>query len=731
MEYDKEVPETITFRYDEVTEFYRMKMRGRYKGGNEKLSLIIMILSVPLAALMGWIAFFPWVKYLWTLPASVIVFGIVFAVVRTGQRHLEIRMTQKAAEWKELLITLNPDSYVLRNLKTGQEEWDTWDVLSRIQETDEAFRFSGELILDKKYLCCETINQLSAWLKVFRSSQYENRMRAEEELLIQKNLEYNRPRPEFKTCLQKMKRIYSELAGLSPSMLWYAEGKKKRIKAGVRWQNVIVIWCAWGGMQLILYTKSIWPGVFMLLSLVYWYLLFAEECRYGLMMLAGCLRGRFPGKGGMKRLDFDENGITLYQRKKKERVDYEALSHIVEGESYIKLGKKLILPKALFGNAELEQLRRVLKGKCGSRYVVTQNLSQPHWWKGMAACFCLLLSVFLLLAPARGRNLFGTNAAAVEKRYENKTADGEPGHNDRGSQAPSDTLEGEVGTTQIRDGVFREKVADLHSLNLSSDEIYLPDNYRDRAANENTFLRIEGDTLYASSYNQNGQLGLGDKEEHFNAKGFCAEYEIDTGVVSASVGRTFISYLKNDETLYAAGEIPGRPELPKAAAILTDVAFADSGEDFILALKKDGSVWILGTQGMENSQDEPAAIYPEFTKIFEGARYAAAGRYTAAVLLRDGSLWLWGDNSHGQCGKKAEPVCYTASEAVRVAGKSSKVFLDKPEIDTAYNYVADPGVDESVVLSNYRTYIRKKDGSMIVCGEGVTEDVFMELQLIE
>lgn len=287
-----------------------------------------------------------------------------------------------------------------------------------------------------------------------------------------------------------------------------------------------------------------------------------------------------------------------------------------------------------------------------------------------------------------------------------------------------------VGTTVIRNGTFCEKTHSKSSLLLEKEHIDLSEIYYTNLANENTHIQIREGILYAESYNESGQLGLGDKEYHYNAKGFFIPYEIDTNVISAGIGKTFITYLKKDGNLYMVGVLAGQDEMPAPTLILTDVIYVDCGQEFILALRKDGSVWILGQQLAENEEERKTVKYPEFTKVFDGANYISAGRYTAAVILRDQSLWIWGDNTYGQCGVEADGKYYYAEEAVRISGKYKMIWMDLPEFNSRYSYIADPDADgNEYVLNNYRTYMQKTDGSLLVCGDKVTENIIMPLEL--
>jgi len=77
-----------------------------------------------------------------------------------------------------------------------------------------------------------------------------------------------------------------------------------------------------------------------------------------------------------------------------------------------------------------------------------------------------------------------------------------------------------------------------------------------------------------------------------------------------------------------------------------------SGDDFVVAIKTDKSMWAWGENrygnlgdGTTKERKDPVAVEAD-----RRWKYAAAGSHHALGIDKEGKLWAWGDNSKGQLG---------------------------------------------------------------------------------
>lgn len=112
----------------------------------------------------------------------------------------------------------------------------------------------------------------------------------------------------------------------------------------------------------------------------------------------------------------------------------------------------------------------------------------------------------------------------------------------------------------------------------------------------------------------------------------------------------------------------------QVTALGNDVAAIAAGENHTCALKKDGTVWCWGDNTHGELGDGTTTLNPSPTQVIAlGSTVVeiAAGQSHSCARKLDGSLWCWGGNDYGQVGdgtstNRLEPVATLVSDTIRV-----------------------------------------------------------------
>lgn len=146
-------------------------------------------------------------------------------------------------------------------------------------------------------------------------------------------------------------------------------------------------------------------------------------------------------------------------------------------------------------------------------------------------------------------------------------------------------------------------------------------------------------------------------------------------VVSVSCGGNHAAAIKKDGTLWTWGDDKcgqlgreGRDNVELKdkylpAKIMDDVAMVSCGTRHTAVLKKDGSLWLFGSNefgqiGNDYQGDAevesfvgtkcPAQTVP--VKVMDDVIYVSCGCYFTTAIKKDGTFWAWGKNQYGQIG---------------------------------------------------------------------------------
>lgn len=223
---------------------------------------------------------------------------------------------------------------------------------------------------------------------------------------------------------------------------------------------------------------------------------------------------------------------------------------------------------------------------------------------------------------------------------------------------------GDNGAGSIGDGTSTPRNVPTQAINLSG-VIQI-------AANRQSSFALKSDgTVWAWGQNGNGELGDNTAVSHTNA----TQVPNLSGVLAIAAGRSHMLVLKNDGTVWGwgvgSGGQLGSGATSNAYSLvrvsdLTNVIAIAGGEAHSLAVKSDGTVWAWGDNlngQLGNSSNTPSPVPVQVTPVagFANAVAIAAGLDYSLAILKDGTLWAWGNNPLGQFGAatpafKTQPV---------------------------------------------------------------------------
>lgn len=163
---------------------------------------------------------------------------------------------------------------------------------------------------------------------------------------------------------------------------------------------------------------------------------------------------------------------------------------------------------------------------------------------------------------------------------------------------------------------------------------------------------------YAWGYNYNGAIGNG------HLTGVCPEpYNWGSNAAQVSVNAKTTLMIDRNGVLWIWGEtwwgIGGEPmpstgiisEVPVQVA--SNVRCASMGFNHIVFVKNDNTLWVYGqnTHGQLGNNTTNNNYTP--TQVLTNVAYAAAGDCLTAAVKTDGTLWVWGYNASGQVGNNS------------------------------------------------------------------------------
>ena len=217
-----------------------------------------------------------------------------------------------------------------------------------------------------------------------------------------------------------------------------------------------------------------------------------------------------------------------------------------------------------------------------------------------------------------------------------------------------------------------------------------------------TLILKNDNTLWATGYNGFGSLGVGDKvpSTPIDSNNFTSTpLEVTSDVKDISVGSYHSLILKNDDTLWATGfndygQLGVGDKILDAGAftytstlleVTSDVKMMRGGAHHTLILKNDDTLWGVGHNLFgQIGGNVPGGDINDYTpipiEIASDVKKIRAGSFHSLFLKNNGTLWATGRNDIGQLGvghndtKVLSPVEVTSNVKEMKAGTHSLIL---------------------------------------------------------
>lgn len=236
------------------------------------------------------------------------------------------------------------------------------------------------------------------------------------------------------------------------------------------------------------------------------------------------------------------------------------------------------------------------------------------------------------------------------------------------------------GWGDTRDGQLGPRAAIPNSSGHSTAyvPIALPGKARDIAAGARaSYVLLENGTVVAFGAGFEGQLGCGARclsgsETPVEVAGLT-----NVAHIVAKSNSAFAVHRDGSVSMWGGrflGEGERRIVTPERAAGLPPVTQVALGGGFLMALTPEGRVWMAGKLpfGRIYADDpvQPLAEVPGLTDIA-----GIAATQVAAVLKKDGTVWVWGNNDQAQFGNGRRDIDERTRVPVRVPGVANVTAL--------------------------------------------------------
>jgi alpha-tubulin suppressor-like RCC1 family protein len=222
-------------------------------------------------------------------------------------------------------------------------------------------------------------------------------------------------------------------------------------------------------------------------------------------------------------------------------------------------------------------------------------------------------------------------------------------------------------------------------------------------------LKADG-TVWVWGFNRNGQIGNGTTNTTGCECVVTPTQATITDVVFVEAGAFHTLALKSDGTVWAWGanengqlgdnsilERTTPVQVGTGVAGFSNIISVGAGDNYSIALKSDGTVWIWGDNEFgqlgNGTTSTSNQLTPAQNATLADVVQISAGAYHALALKKDGKAMVWGDNLNGQIGNGA-------AGGVQSTPVENATLSNVLEIDTA----------------GFTNYARLRDGSVYAWG---------------
>lgn len=239
-------------------------------------------------------------------------------------------------------------------------------------------------------------------------------------------------------------------------------------------------------------------------------------------------------------------------------------------------------------------------------------------------------------------------------------------------------------------------------------------------------LKSDG-SLWTWGANDRGQLGTGiPKDSNVPVKILDNVASVECGVFNMAVIKTDGSLWMWGDNYYGQlgnginGNLNWSPNAVVQAVpvkVLDNVKAVSIGWGQIAVIKNDNSLWTWGDNfyGQLGNGYYGDRINGEVTdslipiKIMDDVAQVSCGYSHTAVIKKDGSLWMWGDNQYGQLGN-----AYYGDRTVNYGHGDILILTTPTKIMDNVKFV-DCGSDHTIVIS--------EDSSIMTCGSNANGEL--------